>query len=219
MLIQAEINVLSPYINIVDGKNNRPCLVLLTVEVNFCDPHMKSSKMIWFMSYVWGLAAAVMATIAAGMPDIRSMLNGNKDWSENFLILVINPFLLVTINWNIWNKSYFELRIKIWMKVNMILAVEWSCSLHKIYGMFKSVSVKCKCKCNPSTIDNLPRIIKTVCDSAPEEHELKFHRRLVFFPCPSLGHTCHVWTFGNNRAIYTRKNKTRTVPFIRACLI
>ena len=145
---------------------------------------MKSSKMIWFMSYVWGLAAAVMATIAAGMPDIRSMLNGNKDWSENFLILVINPSLLVTINWNIWNKSYFVLRIKIWMKVNIILAVEWSCSLHKIYCMFKSVSVKCKCKCNPSTIDNLPRIIKTVCDSAPEEHELKFHRRLVFFPCP-----------------------------------
>lgn len=50
------------------------------------------------MSYVCGLAAAVMATVAAGMPDIRSMLNGNKDSSENFLILVINPSLLVTIN-------------------------------------------------------------------------------------------------------------------------
>ena len=75
------------------GINSRPCLVLLTVEVNLCDPHMKSSKMILFMSYVSGLAAAVMATIAAGTPDITSMLNGNKDSSEKFLILLVNPFL------------------------------------------------------------------------------------------------------------------------------
>ena len=50
------------------------------------------------MSYVCGLAAAVMATIAAGMPDIRSMLNGSKDSSENFFILLVSPYLLITIN-------------------------------------------------------------------------------------------------------------------------
>ena len=123
------------------GINSRPCLVLLIVVVNLYDSHMKSSKMIWFMSYVCGLAAAVMATIAAGMPDIRSMLNGSKDSSENFFILLVSPYLLITINWNIWNKSYFQLRIKIWMKVNTILAVEWSCSLDKIYYMFKITQV------------------------------------------------------------------------------